>query len=277
VLLPDDNFEGRSLSRLGVGETGSIKVEPIGSTLPTDIFPLQSFSSSDTGAFSMSPNLTEGKAKFMAGNEKGSTVVTAKDKNGNEETYSIDTVEPAGVRFEEHVPWRNMKDVSKVFLPLRLPAYAWISIPLPDTSRGAVLYCKMYVLPTDVSFRGVIVGESTVQATRYNGSLVDPRRNGEHAGWEKAAGRGNIALGCQVGREEPPNDPSDPGDVDRAWFERAFVPGNGELTWDIPWTYKTTNMASQKEFMKIRQEMYNIGDKKSTVSKGGNTAERIIP
>jgi len=281
-LLPDDNFEGRSLSALGVGETGGIYVEPIGTTLPTDIFPLQSFSSSDNNVLIVIPNLTTGKATFTAGNEKGSTVVTAKDKDGNEETYTIEVVEPQGVRFEEYEPWRNG-------MPTRQPSIFGgtivVCVSLPNQKRGAIMHNKMYCIPTDVSFKGVLFAEKECPATEYAGTLVLLGKDVNHPdvshpAWKAPveAGKGDVNLGCRIGSPSSADPNHLPGDIDTASFVRDNAPGDGVLIWDIPWTYQTTSMQKPKVFITaMRQEMRNIGDKKSTVSKNGITVERTIP
>jgi len=291
VLLPDDNFQGRSLSTLGVGETGSdnpndplfagkIYVEPIGNTLSTDIFPLQEFSSSDDVAFTMrDQNLDNGTAKFTAGIAKRSTVVTAKDKNGNSETYAIEILEPQGVRFEEYEKWRNG-------VPGRRPAIfgsgtVVVCVPIPDLNRGAAVHNKMYVIPTEVSFVGVSFSEDGCSPTQYEGTLIDPNVDEpNHPAWNSPgiAGRGDINLGCRIGGPSLEDPERLPGTIDTACFIRDSTPGDGKLIWDIPWTYHVKNSPDRMSFMpKMRQEMKNIGDKKSSVSKNGITVERTIP
>jgi len=264
VLLPQDNFDGRSLSALGVGETGEIKVESIGDTLPANIFPLQSFSSSNTIAFAMSPNLTTGTATFTAGSVKGNTVITAKDKYGNEETYVIEVVEPQGVRFVEVLGARNTDKGN--------------SFPTePDGSvlRGAQFYARMYLQPTDVSFNGVTIGEEG-QGGKLNKEVkaiatgtLQLHNNLEHRAWYRTAGSGNILEGSRV------------AGLDEVGFTAPNIPGHGKFTWNIPWSYQTKNMQNAnilpKEFLTMIQECENIGNKLSTVSKNGITVSRTIP
>ncbi len=138
-------------------------------------------------------------------------------------------------------------------------------IPIHDGVRGAALVAEVYVNPTDVSFKGVSIGERTADP-EWSGSLKDPLDpdQGRHTAWSAPAGSGNLSTGCYV-------------TDDNAGFEMNYNrPGDGIWIWDIPWFYQVGTYES-KVFTTIRQDMRNIGDKKSTVSKNGITVERTIP
>ena len=259
ILVPDDNFTGRSLSALGVGETGSIYVEPIGSTLPSDILPLQDIWSSNASVLKKdTANLANGTMTFTAGSVKGSAVVIAKDKNGNEETYSIEIVEPAGVRFEEDATRRNTSN--------------GVSLDVsPGTgTRGAAFVAKTYILPADVSFKGIKIGEEgaggdliTEVRMVANGSFASFNNLNHPHGYATASG-GNINTGSYLAE-------------DNVYSGGSTQNGAGTAIWNIPWTYKTTAMTKPKQFATYEHRAENIGNKLTTMSKGGITVSRTIP
>jgi len=255
ILTPHDNFAGRSLYRLGVGETATISVEAIDPPDGTAVIASNSRGLRTTKT---------GEAINVEG-----TLVTAGDKNGTDtiivwakvnngtatmETLNVEVAEPDGVHFIKKDEWDNQ--IEHAPPPIG-------GQPYEVTERGAFFFAEMYLQPTDVSFLGVAIGEGTVEARR-SGSLstLTPIY---HPAWTVKAQGGNIEKGCRVGEE---------GDHDNIGF-RWNRPGDGTFIWrNIPWTYQTENMKTPKTFRRLTQEFHNEGNTLSWVSKNSIKVER---
>ena len=88
---------------------------------------------------------------------------------------------------------------------------------------------------------------------------------GIHDAWAYKPVNSNIILGGWL-------------NFDKAGFLIPYVPGDWELVWLLPWSYKTEKMPSAKIFIDAdRQQMRNIGNKFSDVSKQGLSVERTLP
>jgi hypothetical protein len=275
VLLPDDNFSGRSLSSLGVGETGTggsspdnsgkIYVEPIGSTPQSDIFPLQSFSSSDTTAFSMEANYEDGTATFTAGGVKGNTVVTATDKNGNSETYQIEILQPQGIRME----------VQKKMTIHPIALVTEYKNSFHNTAFRVRLCLVTYIDPKEVSFFKIKAYEGYARYTRKDDDIEYCRKNGfpsEHPEWSNKPGvsRGDISKGCHVLGPNPadassgnplPYDASGSlrPDTKASGWNAGYGPGT--TTIELPWKYDVVGNTTGQEIQKVNSNMEFDGTK----------------
>jgi hypothetical protein len=272
VLLPDDNFSGRSLSALGVGETGGgqnengkIYVEPIGSTSQSDIFPLQSFSSSDTTAFSMDANYENGTAKFIARGIKGNTVVTATDKNGISETYNIEILQPQGIRMEV----QNKMTIHPI------NSRTEYKNSFHNTAFRVRLCLVTYIDPKEVSFFKIKVYEGYAKYTRKEDDIEYCRKNGfssEHPEWAVKPGvsKGNISKGCHVLGPNPANAssgnplPYDASgtlrpDTKASGWSTGYGPGTSTI--ELPWKYDVVGNTTGKEFQKVNSIMKFDGTK----------------
>ena len=251
VLQPDDNFAGRSLSSLGVGETGSgsaepnagmIFVEPIGDTQKDDIFPLQEFSSSDINAFEMiNPSLLCGIASFKAGSTEGNTVVTAKDKNGNEETYPIEILRPKSIRME--LQKRFVQHPVDVSIKYRDKTY--------NVAFSVHILLVTYIEPKEVSFCRIKAYEGFATYKLEGDEIKFYADNGVsaiHDEWSPKpnVSRGNATTGCHVLGPNPANlVPGTPLPFDASGATRPDTNasgdstgyGPGKLSIKLPWKY----------------------------------------
>jgi hypothetical protein len=257
IVTPTDNFTGRSRHRLGVGETATLDVEsiPPGSTVTIVSGTATEPNPSGTGTIEVAG------MSITAGDYAGAGTIKVKaEVNGQISTESLQLliVEPTGVQFIERSEYRNTYDRVN---------------PIPASMRGAAFCANTYVQPTDVSFQGLSFGEEgeggklgiEVKAER-NGNLKDllPEL---HPAWYESAEGGNISTGCRIGGINS---------LDEVGFKSWYISGNGNFVWDIPWSYQTSTMNSPKVFLNMLQQMRNIGDELSTVSKNGITVERTI-
>jgi hypothetical protein len=252
----DDNFADRSLFRMGVGEGAVITASPMN---VGDV--LSGITYSGSGSISVSGN------RITAGESGGSGTITVRASVvGSQETYTetlgVYVVEPAGVQFIRI-------GQGLLFLP---------------TDRGVSFLAALYLRPTDVSFRGVLIGEEgdyDGKTTLVDNNIIErikAERTGSlqnitheyHLAWAMPGQSGNIYQGCRVG--------ANVNGGDLVGFKWYNIPGDGSYIWHaIPWTYQTGTMNLPKIFTTLIQDMRNIGNQKSTVSKNGVTAERIMP
>jgi hypothetical protein len=246
VLLPDDNFNGRSLSALGVCETGNnfpgypgkIYVEPIGSTPSSDILPLQDFSSNNEDSFRMKSNLPNGIATFTAGNTRGNAVVTAKDKNGNSETYTIEILEPQKIRMELQNRMINSQNRRFKYKNTYHNKAFYVSISL-----------VAYIEPKEVSFSEIKIGEGVEQYNLEGDDINFFRDNNlstNHKAWHVPVSSGDISKGCRVLGPNQSNYatgntlPFDMSgaikpDTSASGWSTGYGPGKSTIT--LPWEY----------------------------------------
>jgi hypothetical protein len=210
IIVPTDNFAGRSCHRLGVGETATISVESIPTGSTVTIVPGTSTEPNPSGTGRISVSGTSITAGDFVGN--GTVKVKAK-VNGTvtTETLQLIAVEPLGVRFEEYVPFRN-----------KIPSSTRM-VPLSPNERGTMMYNKMFLNPTDVSFSSISVGEDAIAPTEYNGTLIiynpdGTKNDGKHVSWSQNVGDGNLISGCRIGG----NFSVEPSGTDMAGFRQKI-------------------------------------------------------
>jgi hypothetical protein len=281
VLLPDDNFSGRSLSALGVGETGSngsspnagkIYVEPIGNTQLSEILPLQDFSSNNENAFKMpSINLTNGTTTFIAGDTKGNAVVTAKDKNGNSETYTIEILEPQNIRMAlQHKATTHPINATMIYKGVSHSNAFFVRIRLVT-----------YIEPKEVSFFKIKAYEGYAEYNLKDAESDLHRENNlssAHPEWSKkpSVSRGNISQGCHVlGPNHANASSGNPLPYDASGAIRPDTKasgwsagyGPGTSTIELPWKYDVGSTTG-KEFQKVDSIMKFDGTKAHIIKQG---------
>ncbi len=245
VLIPDDNFDGRSLTSVGVGETGTIKVLPIGETPLDDILPLQKFVSSNETVLKMAPldSYFSDSTTFIAGGVKGSTVVTAIDANGKTDTYPIEILQPTKIRME-------LQDKKATHPIPTLVRYK-------NANHGTAFYVQTFLVtyfePKEVSFWKIKAYEGYAQYARSGDDIGLYRDNGwgnEHPEWSPKPGvsQGDITKGCHVLGPNAPNpenllhfDASGTlrPDTKASGWDSGYGPGSSAIS--LPWKYDVGN------------------------------------
>ncbi|MDR1477519.1 MAG: hypothetical protein LBJ00_01095 [Planctomycetaceae bacterium] len=258
VLVFDDDFAGRSKTRMGVGEGATITVEaidPVGGTTTIE-------STSGTG------NITVSGTSVTAGNFSGSgtITVTAKvnGKTATTETLGVTIVAPTGVRQEK-------------IIPVDLHNGWTVPVTNPDRKLYVSGYCSVgmrvasYLNPTDVSFHEIDVGEGTCEGTG-TGSLLFWTGN-VHPRWKVGVSTGNIAQGCRV--EGPNKGQQPPYDFCSFATENVNIAA-GTCTWNIPCEYHCNTNINRPFAITIGKIVLD-GKKGVTVSKAGNSVQHTSP
>lgn len=200
-LVPNDNFTGRSLTRVGVEEMGILDVVLGAGTNLSDLVPLTWSRTAGTTITLGTVNPDAGTANFVAGDEAGPTTFTLTDKNGNTATLTVTVVLPTGTRMTRVNPntvWHRQ-------------GYA---------SAGILLH--YWLDPKDVSFKYVTFGEGTCPAKNAKGCYVSgPPGDHPECYFGEILG-GNITTGCRVSLE------------DRVWTSYQYWENGGSFTWNIP-------------------------------------------
>ena len=149
-LSADDNFTGRSLVRVGVGETGGLAVQ-LGTGMNLSDFTPFTWSVTGGTALTLSNTSSNGTARFTAGDVKGDVTVTLTDKTGHSVNYAVTVVEPTN-------------ETASVF----------DTFPRPAGQRSANMKLHVSMNPTDVSFSKVKILEISGDSTDFGGYFKDP-------------------------------------------------------------------------------------------------------
>ena len=210
-IIPDDNFQGRSLTSLGLLETGSVKVSP--KNPGGDIFPLKELKVVNGNDFFTlrAVNLANGTAKFTAGDMQGRATILATSKNGKSLTYDVIAITPSGAVMIQK-PGTNVYHQNQ--------------------SASVGIKALVFLLPKNVSFNNIFFreGEGTAKGI---GWYKDNGKDGEkHTPTPEplTIGKGNIQTGCQVNA------------VDTMQGSPYVGPySNGTFTWPIDFEYNSGN------------------------------------
>jgi hypothetical protein len=217
-LTPDDNFTGRSTTRLGIHErvTLGFAVTPGGIT-SNDLGGIQWQKTSGDG--NLTNNASDGVGTYRAPDSTGSTTLQLKMLAGPSKdsgpSRNIDIVTPSD-GYESKQPTSGIKHFQGF----------WSCGFLGD----------IYVLPKDVSFRALFFKEEDVGASA-SGWLSNFLSNAPHC--NPSCGSFFILGGdSQVGSRVN----SDGDAVFSGAFDDSQHPyGTGTVTWSIPWKYSVDN------------------------------------
>ncbi|MCD4825742.1 MAG: hypothetical protein K8S55_14205 [Phycisphaerae bacterium] len=238
-IKPDDDFAGRSLEKLGVGETGSLGVELAPGTNLGDLIDLK-WRVSGRGVILRNIDPKKGTAEFTASDTPGEATLSLTDKNGNKFTITIAVIKPTGAY--------QVKTKEGNF-----PGFC-----------GVYMINQTYLLPKDVSFWKIKVNEGECKA-ETEGSL-DEYNEPHKAGFllsDVSKSKG-ITKGCLLDK------------LDTVGCRYPLDIAAGTLEWDIPWLYSVGGVVAE-EFTRLLHRIVVDGNKKATVSKGGVTAEHPKP
>jgi len=140
VIEFEDNFEGRSQVRAGVGERGTIKIELAAGIDLQDLMPLTS-ASSDANSVEVDPTT----GIFTAGRCVGSSVIKVTDTNGISSSITLNVVEPTDIQMRRVASFDIWHEQGYASLGYR--AHMWLR-------------------PTDVSFNWVQIREGAGPVTK---------------------------------------------------------------------------------------------------------------
>jgi hypothetical protein len=247
MIVPKERFDGRSFTRLGVGELGNIyalNLFPIDPTVPNNVVQLIKVTSSDNEKFQILPKTTNNNLEycpFLAKPPEPCTVtitVTASWRGvTSSESIDVDIVEPTGAGL--------VRVLSEKVFHLR-----------NTCSTGFVgLY---YYLPSDVSFlRFVNLGdiyEGDCEQENASGYFTDRGNNIPHKGMNfkidlfnrLESGISSITLKPNSRIYDPINRPYET----KADYPYAILPlaeiRAGQMEWNIPICY--INFYSNSQF-----------------------------
>ena len=260
VLTPEDNFEGRSQTRLGVGEQVNLSF----TTMPASAAAFvqqETLLWSNTGFPGVRDDLHHGTATYYAGPLNSSVnlklTIASGPSSGREVSVTRTIVEP---------------DSTSYMRPHYVVAH--------DVNTCSVGFVgDIYLAPKDVSFRfiGFAEGGGTSTATGWLQPDFDNLAHRPTGGSLDAAylavGGGDINDGSKVIVQGAPY-----GDqVGFASYPRmAPAPpyGEGTIEWPISWRYQYYNELSgssiAKTFMIATQYMTSDATGRATVSKAGS-------
>lgn len=241
-----DDYNTRSNKhKAGIRETGSIKiVAKPGKDLNNDILSLQELKMGSGGGYMSLSNVNNatGTANFRANFEAGTATIQAKDKNGNTATYEMTVIKPSGVKIE------NIQSTSIT----------------TATSVKCGFIGNWYILPDDVSFKGVTISEDTCLGTGV-GSLSVKMNERHNVGLDAICLSVVAGKGTDAGR-----DVISTGPYPKTW-------GAGSFYWDIPFRYQDGSnnpiqfcTVRHKEEITVNYVTLPI-QKTLTISKGGES------
>ncbi len=253
VLTPSNNFDGRSLTRLGLGETGTLSTRPATGVNLADLTPLIWAVASGSDFISISNiDTSNGTADFQAKDKPGQAILTLKSNTGCTATLTVDVIAPTGayqVQCGDKITFK-----SPVFFSV--------------TTKN-----NTYLLPKDVSFNQIRVREGTCPGV---GTGSQEKDKTPHPSWPPVSvSDGNIVTGCLV---EGPN-PADVGcglPFDGVRATDYLTIGEGTFIWDIPWEYSIGSVSNQP-FTKLLYRVVFDGKRGVTISKGGVSASYTAP
>ena len=239
MITFEDDFDGRARNKAGITEKGRVAVKAKNGS---DIFPLEELKISRGGNSLelMNVNTTAGTANFRATFNDGAATIEAKAKGGFTGTYEIEVIKPGGVIIEQE-PGTGIYHVQ---------GYAICGFK-----------ARAYLLPNDVSFKGLRVKEGYAKADisgyfSYQAGISDVHPAGD---W--------FVFGSAV----PGKGTKDAAvDIVQAVSDNHTPYVDGKFTWEIPWLYEGERGA-EVEFTTVNhvKEIDDTG--RITISKGGTS------
>ncbi|MDR2440205.1 MAG: hypothetical protein LBE12_12675 [Planctomycetaceae bacterium] len=220
-LVPNDrNFPTRSYSRLGLLESGHIETIPQGNTSVVDSEYSYNISDSDkeyliltnSYGFTVHPNaswICDFNAQAVPGVAKIKVTQTRNGANKTK-TYTVSIIEPNDVYFEKYSSEIKIGDAP------------------PHLGVQGFLAC--YVLPNDVSFSNLKIGEYPTHAQKTGCCVKLPNYHQPNSN--------PLQLNSPVDNKGTPSLPNlDPIGVS------VNESGAGSISFRIPWYFKTANRA----------------------------------
>lgn len=238
-LAPEDNFAGRSLTRVGLGEPGVVKAKAKTGVNLADLKPL-TWSIKSGGDFISLANIDTdaGTADFTAKKTAGNAVLELTDKNGCKTTLPVAVIAPAAVY---HLYDSDHSDSGVMGTTV---AYGTLN--------------HVHFRPTDVSFHWISAGEGKDPAADSTGEFARAFGTFPHdENGPTAMTKGDIAKGS---RWVP---------KDQVFSGRINIGGDaGRFVWDIPQQYFDGG-GSRVQIHDLEQRFDFDGDKKIRARKGG--------
>jgi outer membrane protein OmpA-like peptidoglycan-associated protein len=229
LLTPTDNFAGRSHSRLGVGEVAALDFISIPPRPAADFGGLRWTIRAGGGA--LSAVTTAGTATFTAPPVADvvtlQLVVDAGLTAGRVvATRTVTIVIPSGIRIRES--------------PGTAPGTGVRGVAIPPGTFGAGFLGNVFILPTDVSFQGVVFSEGTVAGVvTPPGSFLGPPSAHPPSLFGAAHG-GNLATGTAV---SPPRDNIATQRAPTGSLLGRPTCGVSDFLWAIPWQFSVAGGA----------------------------------
>jgi hypothetical protein len=125
-----------------------------------------------------------------------------------------------------------------------------------------------YLIPTDVSFQKISVGEGECKSIA-TGSMFPSNHNVLHPRWIADLSKGDIKKGCRV--EGPNYWRNPPYDFVGSYTEIVGAKA-GTFTWNIPCEYHASRARNLKFFTLIQKSTFD-GKGGIKISKAGNSVQ----
>ncbi len=249
-INPEDDFAQRSHQKLGVGETGTLGVDPAPGTDIGELTLTWTIAAGN-GLSLANVHETNGTADFTAGNVAGEATIVLADSLGNEFSTTVHVIEPTAVVQEM---FRHGKQ-SGAGIAHQMRAY---------------MDLFSYLRPADVSFWKIQVIEDECPAIG-TGSQLNATNNpdDDHARWNHwvDVGKGDSSKGCLVlGPGIVSSDPIKYYDQAGLLIDTNYVEP-GALMWNIPWLYKIGNI-QDRQFATATQIFTFLGDRVRVFKQG---------
>jgi hypothetical protein len=266
-------FSGRSYIKFGVGETGTIVVEKENASDPyVPVF--EKAESTNLVDFKLNNNNTG--PGYIAGVKNGSSVIKVWAKiNGTiegPESIGVSVLQPKTIKFIK-IDENRKKDGTM----------------LSSNEAGAAFRAMIRVLPSEVSFVGITIGEEGCGPTvppptgAFNIYLGTGLEN--HTPWSHVIPQ-NFANPLNSNQIELSNNANEGcfAGYDCAYWNMPLASANpsGEFIWDIQWIYKVGNHKGNITTIRQRDVLDVISVPPPTKyhceeHKNGVTSVRIIP
>jgi len=242
-LVPDDNFDGRSLTKVGVGETGGLEVDLAPGISLNDLKPLTWSVTAGTAITLSNIDTDNGTAKFTAGDTAGEVTLTLTDKNSNTFDLDVSVIIPSGLVIDQY-PGTTVYHVQ---------GYASVGF------KG-----RKHLRPTYVSFSNTDIREQTCVGTA-TGCLA--AKNGEVHSLGSWCGveEGDITTGCRIQTMDS---------IRTGLYSAPFGTG-GTFTWVIPNEYRVNGGNAHEAFDTTHSEVVT-GAGGATISKAGHSETRAL-
>jgi hypothetical protein len=226
IVEPKDNFRGRSLKKLGIGETGTLSIIASDSSNPVSAtFALNTHGHSDVLILE---NIDEdaGTAQFRAGSNDGNVTLTVTSKATNKTiNYDLTVVKPESIVFE------YLERIFEAAMPLQRPE-SNSKLLILQYKYGFTVKC--YIAPFDVSFSSLKIKEDTAPCTSSD-NLKYWRSPHKALPFYLDVMSGSLINGCRIMKDNNTNTYK----FDIVYYTLPVYFKNAWIAWEkIPWIYK---------------------------------------
>jgi hypothetical protein len=240
LLLPHDNFCGRSVVRFGVGELIDLSFASSPKSTAADLGGLKWFISKGAGTLSGTGG-NDGKGLYTAPSSAGSVTLVLKVVSGHNAgavvaSTTIMIVEPTGAKMVQK-PGTGILHVNGTW--------------------SCAFLGEIFLVPADVSFTNILMREGSVAAVA-SGFLADLNGHLHEAGALCSVGPGDCASGCKVNILEDK--------VVTGILAPPFAVG--DFLWDIPWQYSVGG-SPLRTFTTAQHHATADANGQATISKKG--------